>query len=127
MRTATVKIGGKEFEACVSTALLIKLEERTGKSGTEAMKEMLTGENIRIADVFWLINEMLQAGFRYQKLQGEDPAQPPALEDLQDLVGVDEYKQLFAGINAAVRSGTTPEVTVEPSKNPKNAQASPDE
>lgn len=111
MREGKVRLFGKDYPACLSTRLLVKIQEKTGKSFAEGINELLSTNNID--GMFWLLSEMLEAGKKYHDLVGDQTAEPPTREELLDLVGFDDYSALAEAIYGAATTTATADVDVE--------------
>ncbi|HJC21887.1 MAG TPA: hypothetical protein H9707_09045 [Candidatus Butyricicoccus avicola] len=116
MRTGKVTIHGKEYLLCFSTRVLMALEEREGDS-QKGLTRILKDE--KISDLFWLLEQMIDAGDRYAKIEGIDNPGALSFDQLMDTVGVDEYNEMFGALVSAVSEGNKPKVEVKPGKNAK--------
>ena len=67
MRTGKITIGGKDYITCLSTRVLVALEERGGDADQELARIM---QGRKLGDLFWLLAQMIDAGDRYAKLEG---------------------------------------------------------
>lgn len=118
MRMGKIKVLGQEYKACLSTRIILHIEEKTGKGFEAGINELLGKGDM--AGLFWLMAEMLKAGKTYADLTGEPAPEPPCYDDLIDLVGVDEYQGLVQTIIDTATDTGTPDVVVEgDSKNPE--------
>lgn len=111
MREGKVKLLGKEYPACLSTRLMAKIVDKTGKSFVEGINDLLTPNNIE--GMFWLLAEMLDAGKRYHQLLGDETPTPPNHDTLMDLIGIDDYSALTAAIYDAATASSAADVDVE--------------
>ena len=123
MRVGKVTINNQEFPVVFSTAVAIAVGERTGKTAGEGLGEILAGG--KLSDLFWLLSRMIKAGAAYKEINGEPHPEPLSYETLTDLVGIDDYKTVFADMTEAATGGIRPEVIVEGES--KNAIASQSE
>lgn len=119
MRTGEVTIQGKKYLTCLSTRVMVALEERGGSAEKELNRIL---KNEKMGDLFWLLAQMLQAGDRYAKAEGLDNPGPLSEDFLLDCLGPDDYPSLFAAVTAAVEKGATPTVEAAPGKNEGAAQ-----
>lgn len=119
MRTGKVTIHGKEYMLCFSTRVLMALEEREGDS-TKGLQRIMKDE--KVSDLFWLLEQMIDAGDRYAGIEGIANPGKLTVDQLADMVGVDEYETMFGAVAEAVKAGNAPTVEVKPSK---NANATP--
>ena len=111
MREGKVKLFGKEYPACLSTRLMVKIQEKTEKSFAQGINELLSTANID--GMFWLLSEMLIAGKKYHDLIGENTPEPPSRDELLDLIGFDDYKALSEAIYEAATNTAEADVDVE--------------
>lgn len=111
MREGKVKLFGKEYPACLSTRLMMKISEKTGKGFAEGINDLLTTDNID--GMFWLLAEMLEAGKKYHDLVGDNTPEPPSKEVLMDLIGMDDYSPLAEAIYDAATTTAAADVDVE--------------
>lgn len=114
MRTKAIRVKDKEYLACFSTRVLVALEEKYGDADV-GLSTVLSGGKVN--DLFWLLAQLLEAGDRYAKQEGIENPGALSLDDLLDRVGVDEYKDMFAGVAEAIREGSGTTVDIEPEKN----------
>lgn len=123
MRVGKVKINNQEYPVVFSTAVAIAVEDKTGKSAGAGLGEILAGG--KLSDLFWLLAQMIKAGATYKGINGEPHPEPLSYETLTALVGLDDYKTVFADMTEVATDGVRPEVIVEGES--KNAIASPSE
>lgn len=119
MRTGKVTVHGKEYLLCFSTRVLMALEEREGDSDKALMR--ILNEH-KITDLFWLLSQMIDAGDRYAKIEGIENPGKLTVDELADIVGVDEYENMFASITKAIGAGNKQNIKIKPSKNAKTTQ-----
>ena len=126
MKMGEVTIGGRAWQLCLSTRVMVALEERgksEGKGVDEALKDILGDASI--SGAFWLIAQMMDAAARVCRREGASLEEdPPTYDDLLDMVGVDEYEKMFSALAAAVQIGETQEIQAEfpPDKKGKNTE-----
>ena len=120
MRVKHITINKKEYPICFSTRVLIALEERAGNADIELNR--IFSER-KMTDVFWLLAQMLDAGYRYADIDGQVTPDPLTYDQLLDLIGVDEYSTMFSSLSSAIRDDSAPTVEAAPAK---NAEATPD-
>lgn len=122
MKTGKITINGKEYITCLSTRVLIALEERGGNADKELSRIM---KDAKLSDLFWLLAQMIDAGDRYAKLEGIENPGSITLEHLMDAMGPDDYEKLTEAMGATIKAGTTPTVESIPGKKArKNEKAS---
>ena len=120
MRTGKIKIGDKEYLGCFSTRVLANVEDYTGMSFETGLKDILEKKSIK--DIIWFVSQLINAGDRYAKMEGIDNPGTLDEDEIYDLVGVDDYEDVFSEIGDIVKSGTKPEIELKPAKNAKTTQ-----
>lgn len=119
MRTTHINVNGKEYMLCISTRVLLHIEEKYGDSDG-GLKQIMSSR--KLSDVVWLLSEMIDAGDRYAKMESvENPGTIP-FDELLDRIGPDDYELMFKSIAEATKTGTTPTVEIQPQKNAKATQ-----
>lgn len=128
MKTVEVAIDGRTYPLCLSTRVMIALEDRAREAGRDLSAElqgiMADGS---VSGAFWLLAQMLKAGEKAAKMNGDPcPAKPPAYEDLLDVVAVGEYADVFRALREAVEAGmdTTIQAEAPKGKNVKPTRGS---
>lgn len=111
MRKAVVTINGRNYPMVMSTRVLITIQDKYGDAD-EGLKKLLTSNNIK--DLFYLLELVLDAGYRYDKLNGYDPIKPPTENELIDLIGVTDYEDVMKSIHNV--TAVTPEVEIKEKK-----------
>lgn len=111
MREGKVKLFGKEYPACLSTRLMVKISEKTGKPFAQGINDLLSTDNIE--GMFWLLAGMLEAGKKYHDLIGESTPEPPSEDTLMDMIGMDDYSVLAEAIYDAAMTTAAADVDVE--------------
>ena len=77
---------------CISTRVLLHIEEKYGDSDG-GLKQIMS--NGKLSDVVWLLSEMIDAGDRYAKMESvENPGAIP-FDELLDRIGPDDYELMF--------------------------------
>lgn len=97
MRTGRIKINDKEYTICMSTRVLMGLEEK-GLS----LESVFADGTRQITNIFTLLHLMMDAGYRWAKMNGMEADEPPTLDDLMDSTAVDQYQDIVAGITATL-------------------------
>lgn len=121
MRTGKITVKGQEYMTCLSTRVLVALEERGGDADKELARIM---QGRKLADLFWLLAQMIDAGDRYAKMEGMENPGSLSLDELMDCMGPDDYEKMTGALTATVKAGTTPTVEAKPGKGTgKNAEA----
>lgn len=121
MRTGKITVNGQDYITCLSTRVLVALEERGGDADKELARIM---QGRKLGDLFWLLAQMIDAGDRYAKLEGIDNPGTLSLDALMDSMGPDDYEVMTGAMADTVKAGTTPTVEAKPAKGKgKNAEA----
>lgn len=121
MRTGKITVNGQDYITCLSTRVLVALEERGGDADKELARIM---QGRKLGDLFWLLAQMIDAGDRYAKLEGIDNPGTLSLDALMDSMGPDDYEVMTGALADTVKAGTTPTVEAKPAKGKgKNAEA----
>lgn len=75
MRTGKITVNGLDYITCLSTRVLVALEERGGDADKELSRIL---KSAKLSDLFWLLAQMIDAGNRYAKIEGwTTPARCP--------------------------------------------------
>ena len=120
MRTGKIKIGGEEYLGCFSTRVLANVEDYTGMSFETGLNDILKKKSIK--DIVWLITQLIDAGDRYANMEGIDNPGALTEDDIYDMVGIDDYEDMFGAVGDIVKAGTKPEIELKPGKNAKATQ-----
>lgn len=110
MRTGSVNLQGQTFPICLSTRVVMALEEKG-----LTLETVFQDESKQLTNVFFLLSKMLEAGYNWQRLNGEEPKKPPTLDDIIDTVGVDDYEPIINSI-AETLHGSQRNVEARPAK-----------
>ena len=114
MKTVNVTIDGQAYPLCLSTRVMVALEGRAREGGRDLSGElqaiMADGS---VSGAFWLLAQMLTAGAKAARMNGEESPEPPAYEDLLDIVAVGEYAEVFRALREAVEAGMATTVQAE--------------
>ena len=113
MITRDIQIGRHTYKTCFSTRVVMALEARGGDADKELQRIL---DERKVADMFWLLHKMLDAGRRYSILEGENPPPEISYDNLLDLVGMDDYGSMFAQMAATIADDKTPTVLADPAK-----------
>ena len=107
MRTGSVKINDKEYTICLSTRVLIGLEEK-GLS----LDGVFADTSHQLTNLMTLLSLMIDAGYRWQLMKGaDDPEEPLTFEQLMDSTAIDQYAEIVQSITATVASERKVEAT----------------
>lgn len=121
MRTGKITVNGQDYITCLSTRVLVALEERGGDADKELARIM---QGRKLGDLFWLLAQMIDAGDRYAKMEGIDNPGSLSLDALMDSMGPDDYEVMTGAMADTVKAGSTPTVEAKPAKGKgKNAEA----
>lgn len=119
MKITKINIAGVEYPICFSTRVAIDCEEHAGN--VELVLHKIEKEN-SIKETFWLISKMIDAGCKYENMNGNCVPDPISYDDLIDKLGPDDYSVMFGAILDAIKDGTKREIKVKSTKNGKNAE-----
>lgn len=108
MKTGIVHISNNEYTVVVNTALLMAIEDRTGKPAGEAFDDILSSGSLK--DMMWLLHEMMVQGKAYCDLIGTPCKEPPAIKDMGTLIGVDEFKDLIKVMADSSKDSQEPDI-----------------
>lgn len=106
MRTGRVKINDKEYTICLSTRVLIGLEEK-GLS----LDGVFADTAHQLTNLMTLLSLMIDAGYRWAKMNGEEAEEPLTFEQLMDSTAIDQYTEIVQSITATVASERKVEAT----------------
>lgn len=120
MRIGKIKIGDKEYLGCFSTRVLANVEDYTGMSFETGLKDILEKKSIK--DIIWFVSQLINAGDRYAKMEGIDNPGTLDEDEIYDIVGVDDYEDVFGAVGDIVKAGIKPEIELKPGKNVKATQ-----
>lgn len=119
MRTGVFEIEGKKYCACLSTRVIVDLENRNGRTSDEELNEILGSG--KVEGLIWLLQKMIAAGDRYCKKNGIDNPGTLTMDDLLDGLDLDGCKDMIAGLIVSVSNGSKSEVETVEDSNSKNA------
>ena len=103
MKRVTIPIRGKEMPLCFSLRVMKACGDRFG--GLEGLDGALSGNRDAIqalCNCTWLLAQMLDAGYRYDKENGQDAVKPPDEDALLDTFGMDDLAELRASLLTAM-------------------------
>lgn len=106
MRTGRVKINDKEYTICLSTRVLIGLEEK-GLS----LDGVFADTAHQLTNLMTLLSLMIDAGYRWATMNGEEAEEPLTFEQLMDSTAIDQYAEIVQSITATVASERKVEAT----------------
>lgn len=106
MRTGRVKINDKEYTICLSTRVLIGLEEK-GLS----LDGVFADTAHQLTNLMTLLSLMIDAGYRWAKMNGEEAEEPLTFGELMDSTAIDQYTEIVQSITATVASERKVEAT----------------
>lgn len=102
MKLGYAKIDGKEYPICLNLRVLKNLQDRTGNSLMDELKSY--NENFDVGKFSLLLNDMLNAGYKQAVRLGIETSEPPCLDDLIDLIGVDDFGSIFAAVGEVAKA-----------------------
>lgn len=118
MKRVLIHIGDRELPMCFSLRVVDACAERFG--GLDGLDTALAGggDSMQtLRNCVWLLAQMLEAGRRYDALNGADAPLPPADDELLDLFGLDDLSDLRGELARAMAAGSQRSIEVEPEKN----------
>lgn len=121
MKTAKMNVAGKDHTLCFSLRVVRDCADKFG--GMDKLSEALTGgtQQEQFDNVIWLLSRMMDAGERYDKLEGRPSEKALSVDDLLDLQGVDDLASLKSTIFETMDNGGE---AVETEPEEKNAETS---
>lgn len=123
MRCRTVTLAGIEYPMRFSLRTVKACGEKYGS--LEGMFEAIQGKSGRgtlevVDDCLWLMNLMLDAGYRYNLANGQSALEPPPEDLLLDTLDLAEMQGAMLG---AIAGDSERTVEAEPPKNGDGAEA----
>lgn len=109
MRTSKINLLGAEYTLCFSAGVMIACEEKYGSINT-ALKGL---EDERFETIFWLLHQMMLAGYGYCKINHIDAPEVMPYEQLIAVVGVDDLAGVSNHIVRAIQDGQKRNFEVE--------------
>lgn len=110
MRTTKITLRGVEYSLCLSTRVMMALEDRSGTFGD--FMSSLT----RIDNKMFLLEQLLRAGYVADRLEGLDPPEPPDTDVLMDGTDLDDYEAINEAITKCLQLGTDRKVEARAKK-----------
>ena len=85
MKTAKMNVAGKDHTLCFSLRVVRDCADKFG--GMDKLSEALTGgtQQEQFDNVIWLLSRMMDAGERYDKLEGRPSEKALSVDDLASL------------------------------------------
>ncbi len=120
MRTSTITLAGKERLLCFSTRVTLAVTQRFGS--LEKMFDFLQKEEDaekRMEASLWVLEQMMDAGYRYAQHEGMDVPEPLTTDEILDLSDPLEIVQMGAKIQETMTAGTDREVEARAPKKGK--------
>lgn len=119
-KVGIVTVCGIKYKACLSTRVLIALEDKSNRSAQDELERILNAGKMK--DLFWLLAEMMNAGYVYSKkmFPEEDIPKPPTYDELVDGTLITDYAEMFAQLKLAVKESSKSDVEIQ---NEKKASA----
>ncbi len=115
MRSRTVTLAGREYPLRFSLRVVKACAEKYGS--LDGMFEAIQGQGAGLEAVdacLWLMEAMLDAGYRYDRANGLEPQAPPDGEALLDLLDLGEMQGTLLG---AIAGDSARTVEADPPKN----------
>ncbi len=115
MRNGTITLAGKEYPLRFSLRVLNACKERYGTLDGifQALQGAADGMDA-IEECLWLLENMLDAGWRYDRINGKNPTQPPDMDMLLDVLDLSEVQ---AALVTAIAGDSVRTVKADPPKN----------
>lgn len=106
-----------------------RLSELTRQEETDPdtgeTKVLVEGNQIKLlAEVLWLLDTLMQAGYEYCAWDREEAELPPGLDELRKLICIGDISRIRAAVLQTVILGNQREVGSSPAK---NGEGAPDE
>lgn len=123
MKRVTIPIRGREMPMCFSLRVMKACGDRFG--GLDGLDAALTGDGDPIQALCgctWLLAQMLDAGYRYDKENGVEAVKPPDEDALLDTFGLDDLAELRGSLMTAMTASSKRTVEAEPGKNAETTQ-----
>lgn len=118
MRSGTITLAGKEYPLRFSLRVLKACKERYGTLDGIFQALQGAGDGMdAVEECLWLLENMLDAGARYAKINGANPSQPPDADMLLDMLDLAEVQ---AALVTAIAGDSVRTVEAGP---PKNGEA----
>lgn len=113
MRTAEITLMGEKRLLCFSTRVVKSCAERYGS--VDGIGEALEKGNDAdmLGESLWILAQLLDAGYRYAKLQGLTCPAPLSYDDLLDCCDIGDFAGLAGKIRETIASGTAQSVEAE--------------
>lgn len=119
MRTAKITIDGVEHTLCFSGRAMRACTERYGDISkiNEALNVKSEKDQVKAMDeAVWLLAIMMDAGARYEKLQGRETPAPLSYDDLYDLVDVPDLSSMRSKVIETINLGKAATIEALPGK-----------
>lgn len=119
MRTAKITLAGHERTLAFSARVITAATDEYGslQGFFDALQSKDQGESFRA--VIWALSRMMDAGARYDRLQGLEPPPPMDVDELLDLCDFQELSGISSKILETITAGSAREVEAIPPKNGK--------
>lgn len=121
MKTRTIHINGQEYLLCLTTRVILDIQEKYGNYN-DGLNSLMNSD--KIDDLFWLLAELIKGGNRYAIANGLDNPGELPLDFLLDAICVADYPKMLQAITESVSAGT--ETRLETRADP-NAETIPGE
>lgn len=121
MRSKTIALAGAEYPLRFSLRAVKACTEKYGS--LEGMFEAIQGKQgtLDVVDeCLWLLDVMLDAGYRYNRANGLEAKEPPNREALLDMLDLAEMQGALLG---AIAGDSARTVEADPPKNAGSAEA----
>ena len=90
---------------------------------TGETRVIVEGDPIKLlAEVLWLLDTLMQAGYEYSAWDQEEAELPPGMEELRKIVCIGDISRIQAAVIRAITLGNMREVGSGPAKNGEGAR-----
>ena len=113
MRTGKITINNKQYTLCFSARVIRNCAEKFG--GMDKIDEVMNAndETEAFDSAIWLLNQLMQAGEKYCKANGMDTEKTPNIDEMLDLMGIDDFKNMKKSIAESISNGTERNLEIE--------------
>ena len=102
MKLGFARIDGKEYPICLNLRVLKNLQDRTGNNLMDELKSY--DENFDVEKFSLLLGDMLIAGHKQALRLGIEATEPPVVEDLLDMIGLDDFGNIFTAVGDVAKA-----------------------
>lgn len=123
MKTAKIKIDNKDYTLCFSARVMRACVDKFGD--LNKFDKSLMSENIGEAldTSIWMLAVMMDAGARYDRMNGLRDNKAPTMDELYDLVDTTDLAEMKTKIAETITGNIKADIETEPEKNAETSQA----